>query len=98
MAKTDYVIGRLEAVTDNLSENVNKITETLRALPCQANSEKIEEVLTWKKNCNGETSAKNIEKFKGSISLKNAILLILLTNGITLVISLVTNFFAIGTP
>jgi hypothetical protein len=82
-------IGKLFDVVNSLSGQVNK-------LPCNQHTEQLESLSDWKKLCNGNTQAVNLEKLKGTISLKNMIIVVVITNVITLGITLITNLIIVG--
>jgi ribosomal protein L18E len=65
-------IQELTASTDSLKEKMNE-------LPCEKNTSIIKSLADWKKECNGNNQSINIEKLKGTISLKNGILIIVAT-------------------
>jgi len=76
----------IQTTTAQQREDINKLftglngvkAEILR-LPCSQHSDDIEELQGWKKNCNGVKQAREIENYKGGISMKNAIIAIVLT-------------------
>lgn len=67
-----------------LTTSTDALTEKVNTLPCAVHSGDIETLMAWKTQRNGNNQAVNLEKLKGSISLKNAII-----GGIT--IALVSN-------
>lgn len=99
------LIGELKAgqsavvgAVKGLTESTDALHKKVNALPCAINSQKISSLFEWKKQCNGDDKAINIEKLKGTISLKNMIIVVVITNVITLGITLITNLMIVGKP
>ena len=92
------LVGELRGELGGLADQMDKVNKKLDGLPCAANVADIKELKKWKGNCNGEKSAKNLESFKGMISLRNAIVLIVCSNAFSIFVALVLNYFLIGKP
>lgn len=88
------LIGEIKGTLGEVKDNVDILTKEVKSLPCATHDQMLETLNTWKRDCNGV----NLEKTKGNISLKNGIIILILTNAITLAIALITNFAMIGKP
>ena len=77
---------------------VSEIKDEFRKLPCDVNGKRLEDLEKWQDGCANESGKKAIEKYKGSISLKNAFIIALVTAAISVGITLFTSWIAIGTP
>lgn len=91
------LVGGLEKGMGLLEEQMKKANEKLECLPCSVNSSDIEALKAWKQICNGAKANKNLEQYKGSISLKNALIAIGLTALISIGVTLLTSWLAAGT-
>ncbi|MDD5510857.1 MAG: hypothetical protein PHI12_08605 [Dehalococcoidales bacterium] len=83
-------IGRLQegqaavrAAVEDLTTSANSLAEKVNSLPCAVHSGDIETLLNWKAQCNGNKETVKIEKLKGTISLKNGLILIVITAVVT---------------
>ena len=97
MAETDLtlLVGRLEGKMDSITKVISEMSAKITDLPCNTHTEQIETIIQWKTQCVENEQFKKQEKFKGSISLKNAIILIVMTNLFTIAITLITNYLII---
>lgn len=74
----------LTASTDSLNEKMNN-------LPCDKNLSLIKTLMEWKVSCNGFNNAVRLEKVKGGISLRTAVISSILGTGV--LTTLIVKFF-----
>jgi len=86
----ELMIGKLQGTMESVKDDVANLTKEVKTLPCATRGQELKALLDWKQTCNGIS----LEKTKGNISLKNGIIILILTvaitNGSTLLISLLT--------
>lgn len=97
------MLGELKGAFAEVKEDVRelvisqkKIVSTVEGLPCNTHSSKILAIEEWKKACNGEKQAVQIEKVKGNISLKNGIIIGVITFLFGILTACITSFIAVG--
>jgi len=73
----------VRGAVETLTESTNSLRDTMNGLPCADHSGEIKTLMEWKGKCNGTAQATQIEQLKGTISLKNGIILIIITAVIT---------------
>lgn len=95
---TERTLGRLEAVTEALMKTSENLTATVSSLPCSEHTERLGTLEDWKRNCNGEKRSARVEKVKGMISLKNAVIIALLTGVLGVGSVLLTNWLTYHVP
>src|SRR4030042_3083090 len=90
----ELMIGKLQGTMESVKDDVAILSKEVKSLPCATNTQMITTLNNWKRDCNGASQMKIIESYKGGISLKNGIIILILTvaitNGSTLLISLLT--------
>jgi hypothetical protein len=64
-----YIANKIEKSIVS-SASLSSVHERINALPCVQHTEQIQTLTTWKADCTDESK----EKFRGGISLKNAII------------------------
>ena len=62
-----------------LFDGMDSVNTALSRLPCTTHEGKIKLLDEWKASCNGADKEIKVEKLKGTISLKNGLILILVT-------------------
>jgi hypothetical protein len=99
------MLGKAISLGETNNDSIGKIFEAISGikegfgdLPCAVNDKRIKDVEAWKATCNDEKSEQKLEKYRGSISLKNAIILIVITNLFSIVVTLLTNYIMMGKP
>jgi hypothetical protein len=92
------LVGGLEKGMGLLEEQMKSANKKLDSLPCAVNSSDIEALKEWKQSCNNDDKGKTMERYKGSISLKNALIMVFVTALISVGITLLTSWVATGTP
>jgi hypothetical protein len=107
MKNTDIalLVGELRGGMKALGDQVGAAIEKLGELPCSVNTADIQALKAWKADCNGankekikEQKEKTLERFKGTISLRNGIIGIIVTAVISAAITLLTIWFTAGCP
>lgn len=73
------LVGSLNGKMDTVIDTIDVINKRLNNLPCATHSEQLHSLTDWKKTCNGVKQAEQIESYKGNISLRNNVLLNILT-------------------
>lgn len=91
---TERTLGRLEAVTEALTKTSENLTNTVNSLPCTEHTTRLTDLEVWKRDCNGEQRSGRVAKVKGMISLKNAIIIALLTGVLGVGSVLLTSWLA----
>jgi hypothetical protein len=86
----ELMIGKLQGTLEGVKEDVAILTKEVKSLPCATHDQMLATLNAWKKDCNNI----NLEKAKGGISLKNSLILVGVTNGITLAIALLMKVFS----
>jgi hypothetical protein len=92
------MVGKLEGTMESLSGQMKSALEKLDELPCSVHSSDLEALKAWKQSCNSENKEKAMERYKGTISLKNALIMVFVTAAISVGITLFTSWVAAGTP
>jgi hypothetical protein len=92
------LVGGLEKGMGLLEEQMKEANKKLDALPCSVHGLELEELKAWKQSRNNESGKKALEQYKGAISLKNALIAIVVTAVISVGITLFTSWLATGTP
>ena len=86
------IIGNLQGTMNSVKEQVGSIDSKVDALPCVNHSDALKNLETWQKSCTNGKKMIETEKMKGSISLKNAVIGIILTAVLSIGITLATKF------
>lgn len=89
--------GRFDGFEDKLkefSEFAKNTTVKLSSLPCVEHQNKIEVL----ESCAELISNNNKEKLKGNISLRNSVIIAIVTFTIGIATALITSLIAVGTP
>lgn len=73
----------VKGAVEDLTVSTNSLQKTINELPCATNSRNIELLVDWKTQCNGTNQATKLEQIKGTIGLKNGLILIVLTAVVT---------------
>ncbi len=86
------LIGEIKGTLDNVKVRVEGIGEKVNSLPCVLHTSQIEILDNWKKNCNITEQTEKIEQYKGNISLRNMVIIGVLTFLTGIALSVITNF------
>ena len=89
MESIELMIGKLQGTMEGIKDDVALLTKEVKTLPCATRDQMLEQLNIWKRTCNGTVQTKQIESFKGGITLKNQLIIIGVTNLITLVLALI---------
>jgi len=80
------MLGKAVSLGETNNDSIGKIFEAISGikegfgkLPCAVNDKRLKDIETWKDTCNDAKSGQALEKYKGSISLKNALIGIAVT-------------------
>ena len=92
------MMGELKGSVDGMKTRLEGVAAKVDTLPCISHYDRLKVLEGWQNNCKEAVKTESIEKVKGTISLKNAIIGIALTAVFSILITLVTNFFILGTP
>jgi hypothetical protein len=92
------LVGGLEKGMGLLEEQMKSANDKLDKLPCATHTTEIKELKVWKQTCNGARANRNIESFKGMISLRNAIILVLSSSALSIIVTILCNYFLSGKP
>ncbi len=100
------VSGQVETILSNqeaqsksigkLFDGLNDVNKALLAFPCSTHEGKLKLLGDWKDACSKDDANIKLETVKGGITLKNALIILAITNGFTLVISLLTTYLTRG--
>lgn len=88
------LLGELKAGMSGVKTDIQGLVLKVSELPCSNHSGQIQVLETWKKNVCEKESAEKLETFKGGLSLRNAIILIGITNVLTLLMSILARHLA----
>lgn len=93
----EVMVGRIDERTKTLLTNQSSIFDRLNNLPCSShvelmkdNRSKIKQLVEWKDSFEKLSTSKKIEIFKSRLTLGNAILVVVLTNLFTLLVTILT--------
>ncbi len=87
MDTIELMIGKLQGTVEGIKDDVAILTKEVKSLPCATHDQMLESLNVWKRDCNGVKA----DKVKSNLSLKNGIIILVLTNLCTLAIALITN-------
>ena len=73
----------VRVAVEDLTDSTNSLQKKVNALPCSEHSVNIQALSDWRTACNSTTQAAKLEQLKGTISLRNGIVLIVATAIIT---------------
>jgi|GEM_PF-3996642 len=93
--------GGLAAVresVDGISEGMKGIYERMNSLPCSAHARDLGALNKWKENRNGSDQSEKTEKLRGSISLRNALIIYFSTQPVTIGLTCLVSWLVTGKP
>ncbi len=99
MEFTDQVLlmmGELKGSVDSMKTRLEGVATKVDTLPCISHCDRLKVLEGWQTNCKEAIKTESTEKIKGTISLKNAIIGIVLTAVFSILITLITNLFIAG--
>ncbi len=85
------LIGEIKGTLDNVKTRVESIGEKVNSLPCVLHTSQIDILDNWKKNCLSTEQTEKIEQYKGNISLRNMVIIGVLTFLTGIALSVITN-------
>lgn len=93
MDNIERSIGRLEGKVESISLLLESIDKKVDNLPCASHKIMLEALGKWQNDFNGEVRLYSSEKYKGTISLKNSVIISCLTFILGVLTALITHLF-----
>uniref|UniRef100_A0A6M3L793 Uncharacterized protein n=1 Tax=viral metagenome TaxID=1070528 RepID=A0A6M3L793_9ZZZZ len=94
------IVGELRGEMRSISSMVSNVDKKLDCLPCtdhidsiKRNKQYIESLIEWKKTINGVAAGEKIERYKGFISFKYAAILIVITNVVAVLLTVISRIW-----
>ncbi len=92
------MMGEVKGTVDAMKTRLEGIAAKVDTLPCVSHYDKLKILENWKENCSDAVKVESTEKLRGTITLKNAIISIILTAAFSILITLLTNYLIVGKP